>query len=34
MERKVLKEYAIYNTRRLNTQSEDEISGELPDIKG
>lgn len=34
MERKVLKEYAIYNTRRLNTPSEDEISGELPDIKG
>ena len=34
MERKVLKEYAIYNTRRLNAPSEDEISGELPDIKG
>lgn len=34
MERKVLTEYAIYNTRRLNAPSEDEISGELPDIKG
>lgn len=27
------KEYAIYNTRRLKTPSEDEIVGELPTIK-
>ena len=33
MERKALKEYTIYNTRRLNTPSEDEVSGELPNIK-
>ncbi len=30
MERKVLQEYAIYNTRRLNTQPEDEILDTLP----
>ena len=33
MERKVLKEYAIYNTRRLKTLPEDEIIGELPTIE-
>src|SRR5699024_3383840 len=33
MERKVLKEYAIYNTRRLNTPSEDAISGKIPDME-
>ena len=33
MERKVLKEYAIYNTRRLKTPPEDEIIGELPTIE-
>lgn len=33
MERKVLKEYAIYNTRRLKTPPKDEIEAELPIIK-
>ena len=33
MERKVLQEYAIYNTRRLKTPPEDEIIGELPTIE-
>lgn len=33
MERKVLKEYTIYNTRVLNRPSEDKVSGELPDIR-
>jgi len=33
MDRKVLQEYAIYNTRRLNTQPEDEIISELPTIE-
>lgn len=33
MERKVLQEYAIYNTRRLKTPPEDEIVGELPTIE-
>lgn len=33
MERKVLKEYAVYNTRRLKTPSDDEGVGELPTIK-
>ena len=32
-ERKVLKGYARYNTRRLNMPSENEISSELPDIE-
>ena len=33
MERKVLREYSKYNTRRLKTPSEDEIEGELPAIE-
>lgn len=33
MERKVLKEYAIYNTRRLNTSLEDEKENELPTVE-
>lgn len=33
MERKVLKEYTIYNTRRLKTPPEDEIIGEIPIIE-
>lgn len=33
MERKVLQEYAIYNTRRLNTLPEDEIIDGLPKIE-
>jgi len=34
MERKVLREYATYNTRRLNIPPENELSGELPDVEG
>jgi hypothetical protein len=33
MELKVLQEYAIYNTRKLNTQPEDEIIDTLPPIE-
>lgn len=33
MERKVLQEYAKYNTRRLNTPLEDEAIDVLPKIK-
>ncbi len=33
MERKVLQEYATYNTRRLNTPPEDEIIDGLPEIE-
>jgi hypothetical protein len=33
MERKVLQEYAIYNTRRLNTPPEDEIIDGIPEIE-
>jgi len=33
MERKVLQEYAIYNTRRLNTPPEDEMIDGLPEIE-
>lgn len=33
MERKVLQEYAAYNTRRLNTPPEDEIIEGLPQIE-
>ncbi|WIV12891.1 virulence RhuM family protein [Proteiniborus sp. MB09-C3] len=33
MERKVLQEYAAYNTRRLNAPPEDEMIDELPEIE-
>ena len=33
MERKVLQEYATYNTRRLNTPSEDEMIDDIPKIE-
>lgn len=33
IERKVLQEYAIYNTRRLNTPLDDEIIDGFPEIE-
>lgn len=33
MERKVLQEYTIYHTRRLNMPSEDDIVDDLPPIE-